>query len=261
MTRDQDRSTDRANFLYELLTDEGVYDAEDFVDDTTRRNMVVQAINDLVEKSEDFYGTKKSQVTRNIGRAAFLHAYVSGEDEVTLQKVVAELGWSRGHKNFDRLAFDSLKPYPKLLREIEAAKNAPVEVDLSELEHPQHDLDESILTAIEQGRIPQGYGGLLRLYLGKVEAPASTKPDVLYAAYAQASGKLKIDIARRAKVNDMPPEVVRGLTFLERYNAGFDIPSIAQDEFPVAKKSQDALAVAIRQVESLMALAIKELYK
>lgn len=261
MSRDPQRSLERGTLLYELLTDEGVYDANDFVDEQTRRDTVRQAINDLVEKSEEFYGSSKSQITRNIGRAAFLHSYIAGEDEETLRKVVAELGWSGGHSDLDKLAITSLLPYPKLLRAIQAAQETPAEPALPEIDLPQRDLDEIIFNAIKEGRIPQGYGGLLRLYFGKVEAPATTKPEVLHAAYSQAGGKLKIDVARRAKVNDMPSELVRGFKFLERYNAGFDIPAIAQEEFPVAKKNQTALTDAINKVESFMALALEELYK
>lgn len=261
MSRDPQRSLERGTFLYELLADEGVYDADDFVDEQTRRDMVVEAINDLVEKSEEYYGTSKSQITRNIGRAAFLRAYVAGEDEEVLRKVVADLGWSSGHGDLDKLAETNLRPYPKLLREIQSAKEAPPEPNILEIDSSEADLDNIILDAIERGRIPQGYGGLLRLYFGKVEAPASTKPEVLNVAYLQAGGKLKIDIARRTKANDMPRELAKGFTFLERYAAGFDIVALAQEEYPASKKNHATLEVAISRVESLMAMALEELYK
>lgn len=261
MSRDQERSLERSKLLYELLTDEEVYEAGDIVDESTQRDRIVQAINDLVEKSEAYYGTSKSQITRNIGRAAFLHSYIAGEDEETLRGVIAGLGWSGGHKDLDSLAINNLKPYPNLLRAIRSAQEAPPEPLMSEMDLPEHDIDESIFNAIESGHITQGYGGLLRLYFGKVEAPASTRPEVLNTAYLQAGGKLKIDIARRIKANDMPQECTKGLMFLERYNAGFDIPAIAQEAYPVSKKNHAALAEAIKRVESLIALALEELYK
>lgn len=261
MTRDNERSLDRGSFLYELLTDEGVYDADDHVDQPTKREMVKRAIDDLVTQSQEYYGTKKTQITRNVGRAAFLHSYIAGEDEEGLRQVIAELGWTRGHNDLDALAVSSLTVYPKLLREIAKAQHTPAELELSEMELPEADLDESILDAIERGRIPRGYGGMLRLYMGRVDAPASTPPEVLHAVYSQAGGKLKIDMTRRQKVNDVTPQLSKGFLFLERYVAGFDMGTIAQEEYPVAKRSEEGLAEAIRRVEVLMAHALEELYR
>ncbi len=261
MRKNAQLSQERTVHLYHLLQEEGVYaEAESGDDEVPAGERIRQALDHFVSVSEAHYGPRNSQLTRNIGRVAYLQAYVDGADEEGLRQVIAELGWSTGHGDLDALAETNLIAYPRLLRTVErAGQTAPGELEDSDI--PQQDLDESILAAIDSERIPRSYGGLLRLYLGRIAPPAGTNPDVLQAAYSQAGGKLKVDIAKRTKINDTTPSIAKGLTFLERYNAGIDITSIALEEYPATKRNQDNLAEAITRVESLMALALEELYK
>lgn len=262
MTSKNELSNERAAFLFELLVDEGVVE-DNQIDPNEKYDQVSDAVEDLVRKSADFYtGRKRSQTTLNLGKASFLREYLEGASLEELVHVLEDLGWSSGHqRDFDKLAVSSLKSYPRLLREIKKAEEHPEELNDIENEESR-DLDDAIFEMIDDGSLPNGYGGQLRLFLGKVRVPVGTSNNVVAALKAQASGQLRVDLQRYKKSQKGNSEgpVIPGIEYLERLTAGVSIDSLAEDMKP--KHGNDETFAKIRiGVESRIAKALEQLYR